>query len=535
MLRNLLTVGSWTMLSRILGLARDQLLAIFVGAGPVQDAYQIAFRLPNMFRRLFGEGAFNAAFVPLFTTIYEKEGQEKARLFAGQAFMLMLLFLGFLVILGEIFMPLLIHLIAPGFETQQKTGRLALAVTLTRITFPYMVLICLCALIAGILNGRNHFAIASAAYITFNITGITAIILAIFTGCHLSQPSAHLTALLIAHGGAWGVTVSGIVQLAVLLWAARRAGLAPRFSSPVFSANIRLLLQRMGPGLVGSGVTQLNLTVDTIISTLLPTGSISWLYFADRLNQLPLGVLGTALGTTLLPLLTRHAAAQNRKAMQDSLNHALDYALILTLPAAFGLFCLAPEIVGSLFGYGHFTDHDVRATAQSLCAYAIGLPAFVIIKLLAPGFFAEGDTTTPVCIGFLTLALNLFLNLLLYRPLAHIGPPLASAIAAFVNMFLLAGILWKRGLFRPDRHSFSRALRIVLAGSVMGVWAIELAHYQAPALWHWPALPRIAMLGFLITSSAIIYNIGLILLQIISPAQINKKLARIAGLGKKQP
>lgn len=281
MLKNFLTVGGWTMLSRVLGLVRDQLLAAFMGAGALQDAYQVAFRLPNMFRRLFGEGAFNAAFVPLFSALLTKEGKEEAQLFARRALGVMLVWLIFLCVLGEIFMPQVLKVIAPGFL--QSGERYALAVSLSRITFPYLVLICAAALLAGVLNGLHRFGVASAAYLAFNVVGIAAILLA----------SPFLPN--VAYAAAWGVTVSGVAQLGLLFWACERAhfGLTPLW--PALTPRIRLLLRRMVPGLIGSGVGQINLTIDTIIGTLLPAGSVSLMYFADRINQLPLGVLGLLL------------------------------------------------------------------------------------------------------------------------------------------------------------------------------------------------------------------------------------------------
>ncbi|MUG04483.1 murein biosynthesis integral membrane protein MurJ [Bombella sp. ESL0378] len=512
MLRNLLTVGGWTMLSRLLGLVRDQLLAMFLGAGAVQDAYQIAFRLPNMFRRLFGEGALNAAFVPLFTARYEEQGRKQALLLAGQAFSLLLLWLTFLTLLAEIFMPWVINLIAPGFR-HSGAERFTLAVQLTRITMPYTVLICGAALVAGILNARSHFAAASAAYISFNIVGIAAILIGAYCGQHSVAPAS-----------AWGITLSGIVQLAGLLWAAKRAGVMPPLVRPTLSADIKRLLRRMMPGLIGSGVTQINLTIDTIIATLLPTGSISWLYFADRVNQLPLGVLGAALGTTLLPLFTRHITANDRPALQASLNRALDYALLLSLPAMIGLFSLAPEIMATLFGYGHFTPRDVHNSAAALRMYALGLPAFIIVKLLAPAFFAEGDTTTPVRIGFVTLGLNLALNLLLYRTLAHLAPPLASTLAALVNMLALGWMLWRRDSFRPTMTSLTRAGRILGAGVLMGLWAWGGAALFTPNLPNWHALPKLGMLMLLISSSAALYGGLLLLLGVLNLTELRARL-----------
>lgn len=513
MLRNLLTVGGWTMLSRLLGLVRDQLLAIFLGAGPLQDAYQIAFRIPNMFRRLLGEGAFNAAFVPLFTTQYAENGSEKAMKFAGQALSVLLTWLIIFAVLCEIFMPLVISLIAPGFK-DGEASRYTLAITLTRITMPYMVFICTAALIAGILNARHHFGAAAAAYVTFNIVGIIAILVGAY--------SIHNVPL----SSAWGITISGVIQLGALLWAAGKFHLLPTLSWPVYNHDIRVFFKRMAPGLVGSGVTQLNLTIDTIIGTLLPAGSISWLYFADRINQLPLGVLGSALGTTLLPLLTQHVVAKNIEGLQQSLNKALDYALLLTLPAAIGLITLAPLIMSGLFGYGHFTHHDFINSAQCLQAYALGLPSFILIKLFAPAFFAQGDTKTPVYIGLFTLTLNLGFNLLFYRPLAHIGPPLASTLSGMVNLFLLIFILKRKKSFSPNKNSLKRAGKILFACFLMGLSAYGTLHGLFPQAPDWPVLPRLVTLSGLIIVNMVFYGILLLLLRLISFENLRSMMKR---------
>ncbi|GBQ94493.1 integral membrane protein MviN [Acetobacter nitrogenifigens DSM 23921 = NBRC 105050] len=476
MLKGFLTVGGWTMLSRILGLVRDQLLAAFMGAGPMQDAYQVAFRLPNMFRRLFGEGAFNAAFVPLFSSALATEGDGAARTLARQAFGVLLTWLIFLCILGEIFMPQVLRVIAPGFT---ETGsRYDMAVTLSRITFPYLVLICAAALVSGVLNGLHRFSAAAAAYLAFNVVGIAAVLFAT-----PFLPS-------VAHAAAWGVTVSGVAQLGLLMIAARRAGFDLTPLPPRITPQLRLLGRRMAPGLIGSGVTQINLTIDTIIGTLLPAGSVSLMYFADRLNQLPLGVLGAAAGTTLLPVLTRHLAAGEEDTAHAVQNSAIDYVLLLTLPATAGLLALATPIMQFLFAHGSFSLSDAALSAQSLRAYALGLPAFVMAKVLAPAFFARGDTSTPVKIGFFTLMINLMFNLLLMRPLAHVGPPLASSLAAIVNVAALTLLLLKRDALRFDRKLTKRVA--LMAGAAIAMAAILCA---AQAMLTIPASHRTLWLG----------------------------------------
>ncbi len=323
MLRGMITVGGWTMASRILGFARDMMIAALAGTGPVADAFFIALRVPNLFRRLFGEGAFNAAFVPEFSGILATEGVEPAKRFAEQAIAVLAFWLVLLTVAGEVFMPQLMHVLAPGF--MEVSGKAELTVALARITFPYVLLICLAALLSGVLNGLDRFAAAAAAPLVFNGVSIAAMLL--------------LTPYVptVGHALAWGVTVSGVLQLLLLAWAVRRSGMALHIPRPRLTPQMRKLLARMGPGLLGAGVTQVNLAVDVIIVSLLPPGSASLLYYADRVNQLPLGVIGTAVGTALLPLLSRQARAGQAREAAATLNRALEISLALTLPAALAL------------------------------------------------------------------------------------------------------------------------------------------------------------------------------------------------------
>ena len=509
MLKGFLTVGSWTMLSRVLGLVRDQLLAAMMGAGPVQDAYQVAFRLPNLFRRLFGEGAFNAAFVPLFSGILAKEGPEVARGFAREALGVLLFWLLCLTVLGELAMPAVIRVIAPGFGANRP-----LAISLGRITFPYVLLICAAALVSGVLNGLERFGVAAAAYVLFNVVGIAAILFL----------TPYVTS--VAHAAAWGITASGVVQLGVLMVAASRAGMPLGLPRPRLTPRMRLLMRRMLPGLVGSGITQLNLGVDTIIGTLLPAGSVSLMYFADRVNQLPLGVLGAAAGTTMLPVLTRQVQTGDDAAARRTQNSAIEYALILTIPAALALMVLAVPILAALFGYGEFTPRDVRLSAQSLAGYALGLPFFVLIKVLAPGFYARGDMSTPVRIGMATLGINLCLNLALMRPLQHVGPPLATSLASLVNASILAVLLLRRGYLQPDRAMLSRLLRMGLAAAAMAAALALLAHGPFAGLERQRGLLRVAGLGLLVATGMAAYGLALQALGVMDVRTLWPKLAR---------
>jgi putative peptidoglycan lipid II flippase len=453
MLRGILTIGGWTMASRVLGFLRDVILADLLGAGPVADAFFVATRLPNLFRRLFGEGAFNAAFVPAFSGLLAAEGPEAAQIFAQEAFAVMAVWLFGLTALFELSMPAVMTVFAAGFTTDP--AKFALVVQLARITFPYMPLICLTALLSGVLNGLDRFAAAAAAPVIYNVTSILFML-----GLVGLVPT-------VGHAAAWGLSVSGIFQLALVMWAVRQAGMRLHLAWPRLTAQMRLLMRRMGPGLLGAGVVQLNLAIDSLIATLLPAGTVAVLNYADRLNQLPLAIIGTAVGTALLPTLSRQALSGQAEAAVTTLNRSLEYALAITLPATMALIAIPVPIVAVLFGRGAMTAEDVQLTAGSLAAFGTGLPAFVMVKLLVSGFFARGDTATPMKIGTAAVVLNLGLNLLFMHPLQHLGPPLASSVAAWLNVGVLGAILMRRGHLGLDARLLRVLPRMILAGAIM--------------------------------------------------------------------
>ena len=455
MLRGALTVGGWTMASRILGFVRDVQIAAVLGTGPVADAFFIAFKVPNLFRRLFGEGAFNAAFVPEFSGILATEGRDEARRFAQEAIAALAFWLAALTAVGLVFMPWIMALLAPGFG--DVPGKAALTVALARIMFPYLFLICLAALLSGVLNGLDRFAAAAAAPLVLNAVSIA---------------SLWVLAPLVpteGHALAWGVTIAGVLQLGLLAVAVRRAGMRLRVPVPRLTPRMRLLLRRMVPGLVGAGVTQLNQSVDLVIVSLLPAGTASLLYYAERVYQLPLGVIGTAVGTALLPLLSRQARSGDTAGAVASMNRALELTLVLTLPAALALAVLGGPIMLVLFGRGAFDATAARLSAQALAAYALGLPAIVLLKVLVPAFFAHGDTGTPVRVGMVAIGLNLVLNLLFMVPLQHVGPALATSLSALFNAVALAWLLRRGGQLAPDARLRRRLPRMALAAAAMAV------------------------------------------------------------------
>lgn len=493
MIRGILTVGGWTMVSRVLGFARDMLIASHLGAGLVADAFFVALRLPNLFRRLFGEGAFNAAFIPQFTALHAREGIGPARAFASKAFAFMASTLGGLTVLGLILMPAIVSGLAPGFVTVD--GKFDLAVSLSRITFPYLPLICLAALLVGILNALERFGIAAASYVLFNVGTIAALL--------------GLTPF-VATGGhalAWGVLAAGVLQLAVLWIACARVGAAPVPTLPTLTPRLRQLLRKMGPGVVGGGITQINLAVDVVIASLLPAGTVSVLYYADRIQQLPLGVIGSAIGTALLPALSRQLAAGQDERAMDTQNRAIEYALLLTLPAAVALMVIPWPIIWTLFGRGAFDPAAARLTAQALAIYAIGLPTFVIIKVLAPGFFARGDTTTPVIIASVMVGVHLALNLAFMAPLGHLGPPLATSLVSIITVVWFAIVLRRRGHLRFDRRLLSRCARMLPPLTAMGLvlWACGVWGYDALA----GGVGRPLALAALTVAGLAIYGLGL--------------------------
>ena len=453
LLRSIATVGGFTMVSRLLGFVRDIMIAAVLGAGPVADAFFVAFKLPNFFRRLFAEGAFNAAFVPLFARQMSEGGRPAARAFAEEVMSVMVVTLLLFVSALQVAMPWVMHGFAPGFVGDP--ARFDLAVTLAQITFPYLLFISLVSQLGGVLNALGRFAAAAATPIILNLCLIAALLgLARF----LETPG---------HALAWGVAAAGAAQFVWLVVACHRAEFDLRLRRPRLTPRVRRLLWLMLPGAIGAGVVQVNLLIDVVIASLLPAGSVSYLYYADRVNQLPLGVIGVAVGTALLPLLSRQLRAGEDAQAAASMNRALEFCLLLTLPAAAALMIMPGPVISVLFERGAFGAAETAATSAALAAYALGLPAYVLIKVLGPGFFAREDTATPVKIAAVCVALNLALNLALMGPLLHAGIALATAISAWVNAGLMAFWLARRGHFAADARLRRMAGRTLLASAAM--------------------------------------------------------------------
>ncbi len=491
LLRSITTIGGYTLASRLLGFVRDVLFAAVLGAGPAADAFFVAFKFPNLFRRLFAEGAFAAAFVPMFSGFLATEGERPARRFAEDSFAVLLAVLMIFVCTIEIVMPWAMMVIAPGFRADP--GKFALAIDLTRITLPYLLFISLVALMGAVLNAYDKFAAAASAPVVLNLVLISAAIgWQIFGGA----PARVL---------AWGIAVAGVMQFAWLGIALARHGFHLRLRWPRLTPRVHRLLRLMLPVAFGAGIYQINVVVDVVIASFLPSGAISYLYYADRINQLPLGVIGIAVATALLPLMSRQIRAGDEQQALDSQNRAIEFAALLTLPAAVALVAAAAPIVSGLFGRGLFGAGAQGATALALAAYAIGLPAYILVKVLSTAFFAREDTATPVKIGVAALVVNVVLNLLLMGPLAHVGIALATSIAAWINAGLLAWMLHRANRLRTDTRLRRKLPRITLAALVMAgaVWAVVLALPDAPG-WAEPA--RFAFLAALVVGGMGLYG-----------------------------
>lgn len=472
--RSFVTVSGMTMISRVLGFARDILIAAVLGTGWVADAFFVAFRFPNLFRRLFAEGAFNSAFIPLFAKRLEGEGREAARQFAEEALAGLLFALLLTTAIAEIAMPWLMYVIAPGFsDTPEKFD---LAVLLTRIGFPYLLCMSLVALLSGVLNAMGRFAIAAAAPIILNVVLIAVMTAAIWLGLG-NQPAAGIVL-------AWGVAAAGLAQVLVLAFSARNLKMELRLRRPRLTPGLRRLLQLGIPGVIAGGITQINILIGTIIASL-QEGAVSFLYYADRIYQLPLGAVGIAIGVVLLPDLSRKLRAGDYEAVMVSQNRSLEFSLLLTLPAAVALFAVPAPIIQVLFERGVFSAADTTATAAALAAFALGLPAFVLIKVFSPVFFAHEDTKTPMLYAGTGMVVNVAGSLALFFLMGHVGIAAATSAAGWINAGLLAVTACRRGYFVADEALLRRGPLILVSSLIMGallwVTANELSGLFAPA------------------------------------------------------
>ncbi len=493
MLGRIFTVGGYTLLSRLTGFARDIMLAAVLGAGPIADAFFVALRLPNHFRAIFAEGAFNAAFVPAYAHL-QNNGAGAAKLFADRIFTL--LFSVQVALLGAawLFMPQVIAILAPGFGDDPVRGELA--ISLTRITFPYLLLITMVTLYGGMLNVMHRFASAAAAPIFLNLSMMATLALAAFF------PTA-------GHAAAWGVLISGVLQYFLLAGDVARQGCLPRFTRPRFDADVLDFFRAIGPATVGSMGTQIAMFADTIIATFLPAGALSALYYADRLNQLPIGVIGIAIGTVLLPDMARLLTAGDQSGAMASQRRAFEFTLLFSTPFVAAFLTVPDVIMRAMFARGAFSRADAAAAGVTLAAYAVGLIPFVLIRSAVATFYARKDTATPVKAALTGVVVNVVLKVILMGSFAQVGLALATAVGAWVNLLLVMGFAVRAGFLDLDGALTGSAAKFGLAGILTGIslWsAAKLGMYFQPL----GVLRDEALLGALIMVGAAVYGAAIL-------------------------
>lgn len=519
LLKNVGTIGGLTMVSRLFGFVRDMLLARVLGAGGVGDAWQLAFQLPNIFRRLFAEGAFASAFVPLFNRrMPGHEDLSEARRFAEEVLAFLIPVLIVFGALALIAMPWIAGLFAnEGIEADPEL--FDLAVLMARITFPYLAFMSLATLFAAVLNSLSRFAAAAAAPILLNICMIVALIAGMTMGEGVVARRATGELLAIA------VTVSGLLQL-VWLWAwARRAGFRMRLRRPRVTHGVKELGILILPAVFGAGVYQISRFIDLFFLSTLPDGAYTFLAMGDRLNQLPLGIVGIALGTAILPSLSRHIASADHDAAQRLQSNAIELAMLLTVPAAVALFVTGSAFTRAFYTGGAFTLSDAMATGAVTSALVVGLPAYVLIKVLVPNYFARKDTRTPVYTAMAGLVLNVALNFMLVPRLGVVGLALAGSAGAWTNVALLYALLAHKGRFRMTARVAGRIARIVLAAALMGA-ALWFAMPWGAGYYAGNVLERVVSIAALVAVGGAIYFALAALLGVLDRATIARLMRR---------
>lgn len=488
--KSIATFGGFTLLSRITGFFRDMILANFLGAGLVSDAFFVAFKLPNLFRSLFAEGAFTTAFVPMLSQKLVCEDKKQAILFAAKAISVLAFFVGIFVVLVEYLMPWVVALLAPGFTDNPE--KVSLAIELSRITFPFLLFISIVSFQSGILNSLNKFAAPAAAPVILNLMMIISIFIFV-----PFAPSP-------AHGIAIGITTAGFIEILWLMFFLHRQQVYIKPQFKIFSilkdSEIKTLFKRIAPGVLGAGIYQINMVVDTILVSLVGTGAISWLYYANRLQQLPLGVVGAAISVAVLPILSRHISSNKTKEAFEIQNKAFEYGALLSIPAAFALITLATPIINILFQHGKFGSHETVMTSKAVIVYAIGLPAYVLVKSLTPNFFARGDTKTPVKYSMVVLLTNLIFAVLLMKPFGHVGIAAATTISAFVSLFQYMRGLKKREFWSCSKDLLIKVIKICICSLIMSlvIYFMQYALNLYFDNWlHLSILPKLALFAII--------------------------------------
>jgi len=499
------TFSFFTIISRLLGYARDILIAVFLGTGPLADTFFVAFRIPNTFRRLFSEGTFNAAFVPSYSSLI---GNKKiSQKFANNIFNLLVIGLFFLVLIIEIMMPLFIFLIAPGFDGDYQ--KMELAITLTRITFPFLMFISLASFFSAILNSHNKFAIASAAPIILNILLIVVLLL----GKILDDQLVYYLS--------YAVTISGILQFIFLYFFIKRY-FSPRINlSFKIDDKIKKFFKKLIPSIFSSGVTQINILVGTIIASF-QAGAVSYLYYADRIYQINLAIAGIAIGTVILPQLAKHIKSNKKNKIELIQNKALELSLFLSIPATLALLIASEEIISSLFGYGSFDEQSVKNSAKALFYFAIGLPAFSLIKVFSTFFFARHNIKIPFYISLVSVSLNIFISIIFFKEVGFIIIPIATTVSSWFNAILLFVFLKKKFFFSFNSVFVDRFIKTLLASLLMGIFFNYVIHFFNDKLLYEANFKAIYLVGA-VTSGLIFYLLAAILIKAFKRSDINLK------------
>ena len=500
-------VGSLTFLSRILGYFRDLLIARVIGAGLISDCFFVAFKLPNLFRRILGEGAMNAAFIPVVSGVRTKSGKKSADAFFSNIFSFLLVALLAFVLILEIFMPLIITLIAPGFsDNPEKFNH---SINLTRLTFPFVLFICLTSLMGAYLNTLGKFASMAVTPIILNLSLIFTLLI-FFKSENLFLISSTLSFV---------VSIAGIIQVIWMYYNIRRnkSKLSINFSFlKTFKSDkeITKFFKLLLPAILGNGAYQINLLIDMILASTLPDGSISFLYYADRVNQLPLGVLGIAIGTALLPVLSSQVKKNQKKEAEKSISKAIKFGILFSIPAFFGLLIFSENIISFLFFRGAFEYKDVQATSSALIALCCGLPAFIMIKILVIPFFANEDTKTPIKISLFCMSINLILNLILIREFLHVGLAISTSVSAWINFILLFYILNKNLNYSFDNSIFKVFLKVSLASLTMSYIVLKtyefmINNFEMYTLYNTNFILILCIIFGIIIYSALMYFLGI--------------------------
>lgn len=505
------TVGGLTGVSRILGFVRDVMTAIILGAGPIADAFIIALKLPNLFRRVTAEGAFSVSFVPMYSAKMQKEGQASADAFASNTFAVMCTILTPFTILAIIGMPWIIQILAPGFEVGSE--RYELSVEMTRVTFPYLLLISLSALMGGVLNAHDKFAPFAAAPIVFNLALIAAL--------YFLEPLMKTG----GHALSWGLFGAGVLQFLGLIACVKMYRIGLSIHMPKFDVDIKKLFKLMGPGVLGAGVVHINLFVDIIIASTLATGSISYLYYADRLNQLPLGMVGIAVGTALLPMLSRAMAGDRHDEANHLFNRALEVCLLLALPAGVAMLIAAEPLIQTLFQYGNFDADDAKITAFVLMGYALGVPAYVSSKVFSTTYYAQHDTVTPVRVAIICALTNIGLALVLIQFMGVGGIAFSTGLCGWMQFAMLLHGLEKRKKVSFDAR-FRRCVPRIFFASCLMAFVLAIVAYYSKDYYVGTKIEKIGSLTVLVASGLATYAFAVLATGAIKISDLKSLLSR---------